>query len=73
MTDFVVIPGLPQHGRPLQWTDRTRRMTASQRSQRADGSRSITIIVNVPGSTGPRRRLPSAGAGPNFAETTNTR
>ena len=39
--------------------------------QRTAGSRSITIKVNDPGNTGPR--LPPAGAGPNFAETTYTR
>jgi predicted unusual protein kinase regulating ubiquinone biosynthesis (AarF/ABC1/UbiB family) len=42
--------------------------------QRAAGSRSITISVNDPGSTGPRPLpVPPVGAGPNFAETMNTR
>jgi len=36
------------------------------------GSCSIIINANDPGSTGPRP-LPPAGAGPNFAEATNTR
>ena len=40
------------------------------RNQRA-ASRSITIKVNDPGSTGPL--LAPAGVGPNFAETMKTR
>ena len=35
----------------------------------------MTIRVNEPGRTGPRPLPPAApaGAGPNFADTTNTR
>ena len=40
--------------------------------QRVAGSRSITINVNEPGITG-ALPVPETGAGPNFAETINTR
>ena len=39
--------------------------------QCAAGSRSITITVKDPGSTGPL--LPPGGIGPNFADATNSR
>jgi hypothetical protein len=41
--------------------------------QRAAGARSTTIKVNDPGSTGGLPLPGAAGAGPNFAETRNTR
>ena len=47
------------------------RLVHTFRNQCFAESRSITIRVNVPGSTGPL--LAPAGVGPNFAETMNTR
>jgi hypothetical protein len=47
-------------------------LAADPEDHRAGGSSSIVINVNDPGSTGPLP-LPLVGAGPNFAETMNTR
>ena len=52
--------------------DRSSGYAGHSHGQRVAGSRSITIKVNDPGNTGPLP-LPAVGAGPNFAETTNTR
>jgi hypothetical protein len=52
-------------------TSRERCLPVSMANQGADGLFSIVLKVNVPGSTG--FLPPPAGAGPNCAETMNTR